>query len=132
MQGGLARVDLVDLNRRLRCDMHSPRAYARPPKPIRNPNSAHTMAFTLRSSQYEKGYAKFNGLRLRDRAHALLRTEFGPPTARAGRRWFTTVRWRRSWDFWRRQRRWAAPAVTNLGSNSPTKNLKPNRPKVAS
>jgi hypothetical protein len=30
MRGGLARVDLVDLNRRLRRDMHSPRAYARP------------------------------------------------------------------------------------------------------
>ncbi len=51
------------------------------PKPARNPSSAHTTAFTLRRSQYEKGYAKFNGLRLRDRAHALLRTEFCPPTA---------------------------------------------------
>jgi len=30
MQGGLASVDLVDLNRMLRRDMHSPRAYARP------------------------------------------------------------------------------------------------------
>jgi hypothetical protein len=49
------------------------------PKPTRNPNSAHTTAFTLRRSQYEKGYAKFNGLRLRDRARALLRTDFCPP-----------------------------------------------------
>jgi hypothetical protein len=30
MDGGLLKCDLADLNRRLRRDMHSPRAYARP------------------------------------------------------------------------------------------------------
>jgi hypothetical protein len=30
MRGGLASIDLVDLNQRLRRDVHSPRGYARP------------------------------------------------------------------------------------------------------